>query len=158
MRRPDLRSDRGETLVEMLVAIAIIGVAGVAILAGLRVSVATSDIHRKQTTGSAYARSYAEAITEYVASAASHYVPCAGANAYSAATVGFVGQLPAGYTASHTAAQRVPPTGGAAGVCSANDSGVQRIDIQIATPDGRAAEDLTVLLRNPCDTSMAVCA
>lgn len=155
--RPDWRSDRGETLVELLVAVVILGIAGVAIVAGLEMSVKTSDIHRKQTTGSAYARSYAEAIEDYVASAAGNYVPCASGSSYAPATVGFAGALPAGYTASHSAALRVPPGGGVAGPCSGNDTGVQQIAITIASNDGRAAEELTVMLRKPCGPTMAIC-
>lgn len=149
------RSDRGETLVEMLVAVAILGIAGVAILTGLQMSITTSDIHRKQTTGGAYARSYAESIQDYVASAANRYVPCAGANAYSPATVGFT--VPPGYTAEQAAAERVLPDGGAAETCAGNDTGVQQIEITLAAADGRAAERLTVLLRRPCGPTMAVC-
>ena len=156
-RRPDWRSDRGETLVELLVAVVILGIAGVAIVAGLEMSVKTSDIHRKQTTGSAYARSYAEAIEDYVASAAGHYVPCASGDSYAPATVGFAGALPSGYTASHSAALRVPPGGGAAGPCSGNDTGVQQLEIAIASSDGRAAEELTVMLRKPCGPTMGIC-
>ena len=70
-------SDRGESLVEVLLSLTILGIAGVAIMAGLQLSVTASDIHRKQTTGSAYARSYAEAIQRYVA--AGNYAACAGA-------------------------------------------------------------------------------
>jgi type II secretory pathway pseudopilin PulG len=150
-------SDRGETLVEILAAVVILGIAGVAIVAGLQMSVTASDIHRKQSTGGAYARSYAEAIEDYVAAAADHYVACAAANAYSPATVGFAGDLPGGYTATHGAAMRVPPGGGAAEQCSGNDTGVQQIDITVRSPDGRAAEELTVILRRPCSATMAVC-
>ncbi len=150
-------SDRGETLVELLVAVAILGVAGVAIVAGLQMSVTASDIHRKQTTGGAYARSYAEAIEGYVAAASSRYVPCAGPGAYGPAIIGFAGELPAGYTASHAAALRVPPGGGVAGSCSGNDTGVQQIEITVESSDGRAAEKLTVLLRRPCGATMALC-
>lgn len=148
--------ERGETLVEMLVALVILGVAAVAILAGLQLSVTTSDIHRKQTTGGAYARSYAEAIQRYVASAAGHYVACAGADAYAPATVGFAAELPTGYTATQAAARRVAPDG-AAGPCSGNDTGVQQVDVTVSSQDGRAAERLTVLLRRPCSAAMAVC-
>ncbi len=150
-----LRGERGETLVEMLVALTILGLAGVAVLAGLQLSVTTSDIHRKQTTGGAYVRSYAEAIQRYVA--AGNYVACAGPGAYPPATVGFAGELPAGYTATQSAAKRVPPDGGAAGVCSGNDTGVQQVELTIASADDRATERLTVLLRRPCGPSMAVC-
>jgi type II secretory pathway pseudopilin PulG len=156
-RRTRPRDEQGETLVEVLVALVILGVAGVAILAGLQLSVTTSDIHRKQTTGGAYARSYAEAIERYVASASDHYVACAPANAYSPATVGFTGELPAGFTGAQAAARRVPPDGGAAGSCSANDTGVQQVTITVSSGDGRAVEELAVLLRRPCGASMVMC-
>jgi prepilin-type N-terminal cleavage/methylation domain-containing protein len=157
MRRPriDAGSDRGESLIELLVAIVILGIAAVAVLAGLQLSVTTSDIHRKQTTGGAYARSYAEAIERYVAQASSNYVPCAGAVDYDAATVGFT--APDGFTATHAPARRVPPGGGPAGPCAANDTGVQQIDITLTSGDGRAAERLSVIIRRPCGASMAVC-
>ncbi len=154
--RTHRRNERGETLVEMLVALIILGVAAVAILAGLQLSVTTSDIHRKQTTGGAYARSYAEAIQRYVASAPDHYVACAGADVYAPVTVGFAAELPAGYTATQLPAKRVAPEG-SAGPCSGNDTGVQQIDVTVSSQDGRAAERLTVILRRPCDASMAVC-
>ena len=159
MRAPRTRrrDERGETLVEVLVALVILGVAGVAILAGLQLSVKTSDIHRKQTTGGAYARSYAEAIERYVASAPGHYVACAPANTYAPATVGFAGELPVGFTGTQATAQRVPPNGGLAGSCSGNDTGVQQVTITVSSNDGRAVEELVVLLRRPCDASMAVC-
>jgi type II secretory pathway pseudopilin PulG len=156
-RRTPLRSDSGETLVEILVALVILGTAGVAIVAGLELSVKASDIHRKQTTGGAYARSYAEAIADWVASDAGHYVPCAGAGTYGPATVGFASQLPPGYTGTQAAAKRVPPDGGLAGACAGNDTGVQQINITVKSNDGRAAEELTVMLRRPCDATMAVC-
>ena len=152
--RSTWRSERGETLVEMLVAISILGLAGVAVMAGLMLSVKTSDIHRKQTTGGSYARSYAEAIEKYVASG--NYKPCATAGAYSPATVGFAADLPAGYSATQTAAQRVAPNGGAATACSGNDTGVQQVDVTVRSDDNRATERLTVILRRPCDTAASV--
>lgn len=156
-RRGRTRDDRGESLVEILVAVMILGIAGVAILAGLAMSISASDLHRKQTTAGAYARSYAEAIQEYVASGAGHYVPCAGSSSYTPATVGFTGALPTGYTAGHTAAKRVPAGGGVAGSCSGNDTGVQQIQITVTSNDASVAERLTVLVRNPCDPTMALC-
>ncbi len=152
---PRWRDERGETLVELLVALVILGVAAVAILAGLQLSVTTSDIHRKQTTGGAYARSYAEAIVRHVTSNPGNYVACAPANAYAPAAVGFAGELPAGFSASQAAARRVPPNGGPAGSCAGNDTGVQQIDVTISSQDGRADESLTVVLSRPCTESMA---
>src|SRR4051812_14134644 len=98
--RTGMRNDSGETLIEVLVAIVILGIAAVAILGGLQLSVAASDIHRKQTTGGAYARSYAEAVERYVAADPSNYRPCATANAYTPVAVGFGGALPPGFAAT----------------------------------------------------------
>ena len=114
-----------------------------------------SDIHRKQTTSGAYVRSYAEAIENYVATGSSNYKPCAAAGAYGPATVGFSGELPAHYTSTQAQAKRVRPDG-LAEACSANDTGVQQVDVTISSDDGRAAERLTVLLRRPCDTPASV--
>ena len=60
--RPRGRSERGETLVELIVSVAILGVAAVAILAGLMLTAKSSDVQRNQATGGAYVRSFAEAI------------------------------------------------------------------------------------------------
>jgi prepilin-type N-terminal cleavage/methylation domain-containing protein len=152
------RDERGETLVEVLAALVILGIAAVAILAGLQLSVKTSDIHRKQTTGGAYARSYAEAIERYVASAPANYIRCAAKDTYSPANVGFASQLPAGFAGEQTKAKFVRPDG-AASDCSSlsDDTGLQQVKITVSSDDGRAVEELVVLLRRPCDPSMAVC-
>ncbi len=78
-------------------AVVILGIAAVAILAGLQLSVTASDIHRKQTNGGAYVRGYAEAIEKYL-DTTGNYVKCAGANAYSPAAVGYT--VPAGHSAA----------------------------------------------------------
>lgn len=152
----DRRSrDRGETLVELLVAIAILGVAGVAVMAGLLLSVKASDIHRRETTGSAYVRNYAEAVQNYVAtSGASNYKPCAGANWYSPAKVGFT--VPTGFTANQSAALSVSPTGVTSSCAS--DTGVQMVTLSVASSDNLVSERLSVVIRKPCDGDQAVAA
>ena len=153
-RRTRGGSDSGETLIEVLVAIVILGIAAVAILAGLQLSVTTSDIHRKETTGGAYARNYAEAIERYVAAAPGNYQACATAGAYGPATVGFAADLPPRFTATQAPARRVLPDG-TTGACSGNDTGVQQVDITVSSDDGRASEQLTVVLRRACTLAMA---
>src|SRR5262245_26290216 len=120
MSRLHWRSDRGETLVEVLVSVMILGVAGVAIVSGLMMSVQASDSHRKQTTGGAYVRSFAEAIQDYVAtSGTNHYQGCAGADYYTGkVSLG----LPAGFTPVQEAAKSVNAAG-AASAC-ASDPGL----------------------------------
>jgi type II secretory pathway pseudopilin PulG len=146
--RSGATSDRGETLVEVLAAVVILGIAGVAIMAGLTMSVRASDMHRKETDGGAYVRSYAEAVQEYVAAANSHYKPCAGAGDYAPGVVGFSG-LPPGYTASQPAAAIVLKSDGSEGLC-ADEAGIQKVQVQVASGDGRATEKLWLVLRKPC--------
>ncbi|MDQ6524550.1 type II secretion system protein [Nocardioides sp. LHD-245] len=145
------RSDAGATLIEVLVALSILSIAAVAILAGVEMSIKTSDIHRKQSTGGAYVRNYAEAVQAYVAD--DNYVPCAGAGAYAAAVIGF--DVPAGYSATQEAS--VPLRGdGSEDGCPGGDSGVQRLTLRMRSDDGRSTEVLTVVVRDPCapgDTS-----
>ena len=71
------RSERGETLIELVVAVAILGMAAVAILGGLMVSIQSSVMHRNDASGGAYVRSFAEAIQTDVDS--SGYKSCANA-------------------------------------------------------------------------------
>jgi prepilin-type N-terminal cleavage/methylation domain-containing protein len=132
--------DRGESLVEVLVAVAILGIAGVAVLGGLEMSVKASDVHRKETTGGAYVRSFAEAIERYVAD--HHYQACAGADAYKVSSVMSQLALPSGYIPTQDAARSVDATGTAASGC-VTDTGIQQVTLQ---------------LRKPCDPSVTPCA
>lgn len=150
--RDQLRSDTGETLVETLVALVILSLAAVAILAGVQFSTMASDIHRKQATGGAYVRSYAEAIEKYVSlPGADNYQPCAGGDAYNLGDVTSQLNLPAGYSAHHAAAVPLTSTGAPA---SCPDRGVQRLELTVHSPDDRAVEHLTVVLRRSCDPSL----
>ncbi|MFS3128556.1 prepilin-type N-terminal cleavage/methylation domain-containing protein [Nocardioides sp. Bht2] len=144
-----LRDESGESLVEVLVALSILAIAAVAILAGLQLSVQASDIHRKQSTGGAYARSYAEAIESYVGNG--NYQACAGSNAYNVAAVtNKVSTLPAGFTLRHSAAVPLDGNGAPAAGAGCQDKGVQRLLLTVSSADGRAAESLTIVLRRPC--------
>jgi len=155
-------SELGETLVEVLVAVIILGLTGVAVMAGLGLAVKSSSIHRAETTGGAYVRSYAEAIQNYVAtSGVTNYKPCAAANAYNVSAVTSTLNLPPGYKATQDAALSVGPTG-ATGTCS-SDTGTQQLTLHVASasaagvPDGRATETLVIIVRKPCDPSVSAC-
>ncbi|TCC60340.1 type II secretion system protein [Kribbella pittospori] len=146
-RRP---SERGESLLEIMIAVAIMGIAVVAIMAGLTTSIMMSDIHRKQTVAAATVRTYAEAVESYVAG--SGYTPCAGASAYSPAAIGLA--VPAGYVATATAAQSW--SGSSWGACGA-DNGLQKVTLTVSNGT-RATERLDVILRKPCRAADGVCA
>lgn len=144
------RSETGESLVEVLVALSILSIASVAILAGLQLSVQASDIHRKQTTGGAYVRSYAEAIESHLREDG-NYVPCAPANAYNVAAVtGHIDTLPSTFTPHQAAAVPLDGNGAQVGVAPCQDKGVQRLRLEIRSADGRATESLTIVVRQTC--------
>jgi type II secretory pathway pseudopilin PulG len=152
MRRR-LEGDEGETLLELVVAITILGVCVVAVASGIALSVMVSDIHRKQTTAGAYVRSYAEAVESSVAT--SGYVDCATSSTVSyLAPAGF--SLPSnnGYRATIRSVRYWNGSQFTAG-CSSPDKGLQELTLEVSSTDTpqRANEQLVVVVRKPCATS-----
>lgn len=143
--------ERGETLIEILVALIILGIAAVAILTGFQLAIKASDLQRKETTGGAYVRDFAEALETYVSTSNAHYVACASASSYSPATVGFA--PPTGFSAAVTKVQSVSSSGALgtfASPCGSSDTGVQAVTLSVSSADVSANEKLTVLIRKPC--------
>jgi type II secretory pathway pseudopilin PulG len=137
--------ERGESLLELLIGLAIMSIAVVAVVGGLVSSIMASDIHRKQSTAGAAVRDYAENVEKYVAGTG--YTSCASPSAYAPGTVGF--SAPAGYTASAVTMRYWSGTAWTAGSCS-SDLGLQQLTIQVASSDTRATEQLVLVLRKPC--------
>jgi type II secretory pathway pseudopilin PulG len=138
--------ERGETLVELLLAIVILGIAGVAVLGGLGTSIIVSDAHRKQTISGAAVRAYAEQLQTNVA--ASGYVSCAAAGSYASGTVGYT--PPAGYAAFTTGVTYWNLATKTFGATCGTDSGVQAVTLQVRdTADTRGTVSLTVVIRKP---------
>ena len=134
-RRPG-PNDEGETLIEVIMAVAIMGIAVVAIVGGIATTIFMSDVHRKEATAGAYVRNYAEAVTgHYDASASPSYLPAA---------VGFT--APSGFTAAVTSVQCW--NGAGFGLCSATNA-VQQVTLNVASADLRASESLVVVVRKP---------
>jgi len=133
--------DRGETLLELLIAVVIMGIAVVAIVGGLAASTLVSDQHRKAATAGSYARDYAEAVKSMP------YVSCASASAYPV-PAGF--GLPAGYAATVQAVRYWSGSAWQASCPGLGDVGLQQVTVQVASSDGRAAEQVTLVLRKPC--------
>jgi type II secretory pathway pseudopilin PulG len=141
---PEADRDRGETLLELLIALTIMSIAVVAIVSGLVAGIAVSDIHRKQSTAGAAVRDYAENVEKYVAGAG--YTACAAPSAYSPVAVGFT--VPSGYAASAVTVRYWSGTAWTAGPCT--DVGLQELTVQVASTDTRAAERVVLVLRKPC--------
>lgn len=147
-RRGDAHEEKGETLVELMMAIAILGIAAVAILSGLLLSVKASTVHQNEASGGAYVRSFAEAIQNHVDSTG--YASCGSAASTYAGVA--VTDIPGTYTKLVTAVQSW--NGSAWGGCTAD--GIQRIELTVRTTGDathRAEEKLTVILRRPCNGS-----
>src|SRR4051812_50117040 len=57
-----LSDDQGASLIEVLVAVVVLGTAGLAVLGSMFTSIAVSDVHRKEATAGVVARDYSERI------------------------------------------------------------------------------------------------
>jgi type II secretory pathway pseudopilin PulG len=165
MRAPamQLRDERGETLVELIIAIAILGVAGVAILAGMAFNVQASTINRNQAGGGAYLRSGAEAIQKGIDRSGT-YASCAGAlTTYTSAASSVISStdVSEGYVIkvlgqpnSWVKVGGVPQWSS----CDNAADGIQRIKLELTTPGDAAhgaVETMYVVLRKPCDSAGA---
>jgi type II secretory pathway pseudopilin PulG len=154
--RPGSR-DTGETLVELIIAVAIMGITVVAIVGGVATTILMSDVHRKQATAGSYVRSYAEAVQNYVA--AGNFDATASPN-YGASKV-LLPQSWEEFTAPNTGinppivsvqcwdeADQNFPKPPAGNGCTAGST-VQQVTVNVASTDSRASESLVVVVRKP---------
>lgn len=128
------RRDAGLTLVEVLLAVSILGIGVVVIVGGMMTSIKVSEQGRRSAEGQAAIRAYAEAVTgaPYVACASSYAAP------------GFT--VPTGWTAASPVVTYwngttfTTPCG--------TDSGLQRVVLKLTSADG-VVESLSVAKRKP---------
>jgi type II secretory pathway pseudopilin PulG len=139
-------NDQGETLVELIIAVMIMGIAVVAIVSGLGTSILMSDVHRKQATAATYVRDYAEAIENAVAGGG--YTAC---NAPSYAGTAVPGFDATKYQKSIVASSSKYWNGTSwQSACPAVDTGLQQVTLQVNSIDNRATETLAIVVRKPC--------
>ena len=127
--RGRVRGERGSTLVEQLIAVAIMGTSVVAMMVGAGAIYASSAINRSNTTAGVVARDYAEAIE------------------YSVSTGGWCSNS---YTTSYT-----PPTGYSVsanyGACPSTSAGTpqfQTVTVTATAPNGQT-ETVRNVVREP---------
>ncbi|WP_112243931.1 type IV pilus modification PilV family protein [Kribbella monticola] len=142
--------EHGESLLELVVAVALMGVAVVAVMSGLTTTVLMSDVQRKQATVGVVVRDYAEALQQYVASG--HYVACG--STYNVpdfvAPQGFSAKVVAGSVQYWSVGLTWLP------LCLL-DTGLQRVRVSATSADGRATEYVYVVLRRPCGVEDPPC-
>ena len=137
-----LLSDRGTTLVEVIVTVVIMGIAFTAILGGVATQIIVSDVHRKQATAQTALRSYAEAVQ-----AKSSWPDCFSATPanvtanYGPAAVNYT--APSSYSAAATAVQFWD---GAAfqSTCTKNPGSIL-VSIQVSDASNKATESMDVV-------------
>lgn len=136
--------DRGESLLEILMTVAIMGICFAALLAGLGVSVLTSGLHREQAYDGSYLRVLAERVEAQPFDSCS--VAPTGTD-YSASVDGVV-PPGAGFAPEIVSVEHWDGSGFSdtdfTGACPASDS-LQRVEIRVLSPDPRA-EDLQTFL------------
>jgi Tfp pilus assembly protein PilE len=142
MRRARWADDRGETLVELLVAMLVMGTAVVAVVGGLGTAIMMSAIHRQQAVIAAKLSEYAAVIANGVATSPG-YVNCA---AHAADFASF--DPGSGYVLDPV---RVSYWNGSADFVDTcgTDTGVQRVTLGIHSDDGRVDRSMDVILRRP---------
>jgi prepilin-type N-terminal cleavage/methylation domain-containing protein len=128
--------DAGFSLVETLIAVAILGLGVVTVVSGMMTSITISDLDRRQAEGQTALRAYAEAVT------GDTYTGCAASYPAAAFTT------PTGWTAAMTVAYWSAGTSTFTPTCG-TDSGLQRVTLTMTATDGRGSESLRLGKRAP---------
>jgi type II secretory pathway pseudopilin PulG len=139
------RSEVGETLVELILTIVILGIAVAGLVGGIFTATTTSALHRQQTEGARLVRNAAEHLKNRTVT----YTSCQanGASTYNAALSAVT---PSGWTiraASISVWNADNPA--TFGSCSNSDSGLQLITLEaLQTTNPSVDEQVTILKRS----------
>ena len=137
LRREGLRQERGVTLVELLIAVTLMGMAFVALLGGLGVFFRTSNTQRSTSDIDSALRTYVEQVVDAA------YVNCA--------TSYTITPPPSGMTATVTIRYwdgQDAPAGFTTGSCT-TDKGAQQITVRMTQASTGTYQELTVVKRAP---------
>lgn len=126
------RADEGFTLIEMIITVAILGIAIVGLISGLFAIVVARHTDRLVTRSGAYLLTYAEAVK------AADYEPCTTSGAYTAVTISA-----ADYALNVLAVEcwngDEPATFAGGGSAGASDRGAQRVSLSVVGPSSAPA-------------------
>jgi type II secretory pathway pseudopilin PulG len=158
-RRPS--GDLGESLLEILVSITIIGIAVTAILGAVGIAAGASTHDERQIEAQALLRSWGEYVQARTTDA--NYVPCASTSTYGSGSPWWytnptpptgLDALPAGFTPGVGRVQHWNGgTPGAFGDACSTDRGLQRVQLTMTVPAGEYpgfTSTYDVVVRRPC--------
>jgi Tfp pilus assembly protein PilW len=134
------RGARGETLVELLVTVTIMGMVIVALVAGLSTTLIAGDAHRQESSAEGVVRNYAEWVAD---SNLVPYTDCASPGAYTSAASGF--SPPAGWTVSVTGVAYLQAGHDYAAGC-VPDLGAQQLTVRAVSPHAQHGADESVVV------------
>jgi type II secretory pathway pseudopilin PulG len=151
-RRHRRGNDRGETLVELLVTIVVLGLTIPALMGAVLISVSASSQDRRQVQAQALLNSWAETI-ERENSTDALYTNCPALTYYETAPFA-PASIPAGFTPSVVAITYWDtPSGTFVVACASPDSGVRKVQLKVTVVAGLyPAFDVTesIVVRKPC--------
>lgn len=146
--------DRGESLVELLVALGIMATAVVALLGALATGIRVSELHRHQTRAGAYLREFAETLERRVAESQDNYRPCGSTPDPRTAYESLKPPAPSGYQGRVERVKYWNKTSKAfEDTCPGDvDPGVQLLSLLVNVPGATSpvTERLDITLRKPC--------
>lgn len=142
--------ERGDTLIEILVSITIIGIVVAALFNGLIETTMGSVTHRSLVNLDNLAQSYLET-AEYDIQQAGHFQTCPSADTYTNELTSLGWAIPspyANYTVSVTRVEYWTTAKGWVSTCPADTTGVQQIVVTALAPDHSSAQ-LAGVVRDP---------
>ena len=142
-RRLQRLRDRGETLIELVVALGVLGVCVIAIGTTVALSVKVSSVHRFQATAQAFLHNYAETIQ-------GTYTACSGGVAPNYVSIDSLAAPNAGFNAPSATVKFWDPATSSFDLtsCPATDPGLQQVTLTLSTPDGTVNEALETVVRS----------
>jgi type II secretory pathway pseudopilin PulG len=150
-RRVKVTGEGGETLIELLVAMVVIGLGVTAVLGALTAAVDVSTMNRGQAQARAALGSWAESLTSVDDTGAYHYTSCATPGSFPAAT-----GLPTGFAASVESVRYWNGTSWS-GSCG-TDQGLQKVRLTVSAPATLLpgfAQSVDVVVRRPCAIALS---
>lgn len=151
-------SERGDTLLEVLIAVVILGIAGTAIMSGFASSIVLSAVHRKLATTASDSGNFGELLDKAIDDKTIAYKPCPSATAAYSSPPGFTPA--ANNTSAVTAVDYWNGTSFVGACPPGGDQGVQRVSVSVTNTDTRAISRVQIIIRKPChpaDTTPGPC-